>query len=140
MPATRFDEMGLSQERASSAPRTNWLQSPTFNATRALADLLAVLAAFWVSYHVYAWLIAGGVLDRGSPSIPIYMAIGLLFGLVLITTFWHLGLYRQRASALNLWEVTTAIKGLAVAAAFFFALLFFLKLGEHSRVVVVGGK
>jgi len=121
------------------AGRSGWLKAPTFTVIRAVADLLVVLAGFAISYHLYAWLIDMQLLDRAPPNLSHYFPLGLLFTSILLVTFWRLGLYRQRASVLNLWEVETAVKGFAVAGAFFFALLILAKLGSYSRLIIVGG-
>lgn len=107
-------------------------------ATRGLADVLALLAGFAISYHLYVWTIGLGLLDRVRPSASPYLEIAAVFAAIALCVFWQLGLYRGHASLLNLWELRTTVKGIFLSAAFFFAFLFFLKLTEYSRLVVVG--
>jgi len=105
---------------------------------RALADALAVLFSFAVSYHLYRWVRHTELLYRGQSQTGRYVAIAAVFSALCVLMFWQLGLYRRRVSVLNLWELETAIKGLVRAAAYFFALLFFLELKDFSRPIVVG--
>jgi len=125
--------------RATQGSRSNRVKARALTVIRVLADLLVVLAGFAISYHVYASLIDMQLLDRTPPNLTLYFPLGLLFTSILLVTFWRLGLYRQRASVLNLWEVETTVKGFAVAGAFFFALLILTRLGSYSRLIVVGG-
>lgn len=107
-------------------------------AARAGADLLVLMAAFGLSYHLYVGAIRIGWLDRVPPEAEPYVAIAVLFSVIGLLVFWKLGLYRQRLSVLNLWELRATVKGVLLSAAFFFALLFFLRLSGYSRFVVVG--
>jgi exopolysaccharide biosynthesis polyprenyl glycosylphosphotransferase len=108
---------------------------------RILADALAVFLAFTLSYYAYQWMLHVGVLAQ-QPLTPKshggYATVAVLFWSVLLVVFWQLDLYRPRPSVLNLWELETALKGGAFAAATFFSLLFFLKFTGYSRIVVVG--
>jgi exopolysaccharide biosynthesis polyprenyl glycosylphosphotransferase len=139
MLKTPPESMHQADPAATLAVRSSRVKAPTFTVIRVLADLFVVLAGFAISYHVYAWLIDMQLLDRNPPTLSQYFPLGLLFTSILLVTFWRLGLYRQRASVLNLWEVETAVKGFAVAGAFFFALLILAKLGSYSRLIIVGG-
>ena len=107
-------------------------------AARALADILAVITGFELSYQTYAWLVTSGAFDRALPTPGAYRAVAVLFGFLCLPVFAHLGLYSRRVSVLNLWELRTASKGVVQTAAYFFALQFFLRLGSYSRFVVVG--
>jgi exopolysaccharide biosynthesis polyprenyl glycosylphosphotransferase len=101
-------------------------------------DLLALILAFALSYCVYTFLIVAGSWYSRIPDITPYLPLIALFGVIALLAFWHLGLYRVRSTVLNLWELQAVPQGIAAAAAFFFAILFFLKLEGYSRVVVVG--
>ncbi len=106
---------------------------------RATMDLTAILAAFALVYQVYVIAIGANLWVWGAPPPEpgAYVTLSGLFGLVSLLVFWYLGLYRARASVLNLWELQTAVKGVGLAGAFFFCLLFFLKLTGYSRAVIV---
>jgi len=106
--------------------------------SRAVADVGTILLAFVLSYDVYVWTIRSGFLQRAVQDPVPYAGGGVLFAALALLCFWGLGLYRDRASVLNLWEYGTVVKGLVLAAACFFAVLFFLRLTSYSRLVVVG--
>jgi len=103
---------------------------------RAAADLTAIVVSFLAGYQLYAVAVRHGVLSRQLHEPGPYLVAGGLFGLLALLAFWALGLYRDRGSVLNLWEYETAIKGLALAAACFFATTFLLRLTGYSRLVV----
>jgi exopolysaccharide biosynthesis polyprenyl glycosylphosphotransferase len=107
-------------------------------AVRGLADLFTVLLAFAVSWSLYSWLIGAGWVPSDPPGVIPYLTIALVFGGLSLAVFAHLGLYRRSASVLNLAELQTAVEGIALAAAYLFALLFFLKLRGYSRIAIVG--
>jgi exopolysaccharide biosynthesis polyprenyl glycosylphosphotransferase len=104
---------------------------------RAVVDLFAVLAAFALAWSLYGWLIGAGWIPAGPPPFMPYVTIALVFGGLSLAVFQHLGLYRRSASVLNLAELQTAVQGIALAAAYLFALLFFLKLRGYSRIAIV---
>lgn len=107
-------------------------------AIRVLADLCTLLLAFAVSYALYRALVMSGLWAWHQPPSPLpYVRIAFTFAGITLVVFWHVGLYRSRASILNLWELKTAVQGMAMSAAFFFALLFFLKLEGYSRANVL---
>lgn len=105
---------------------------------RGIADVVTILLAFALSYDVYVRVIQNGWLQRGVLEPLSYAGVGVLFAGLALLSFWGLGLYRSHASVLNLWEYKTVIKGLLLAAACFFAVLFFLRLTSYSRLVIVG--
>jgi exopolysaccharide biosynthesis polyprenyl glycosylphosphotransferase len=107
-------------------------------AVRGLADLFTILAAFAISWSLYGWLIGVGWIPSQPPRVIPYLTIALVFGGLSLLVFAHLGLYRRSASVLNLAELQTAAEGIALAAAYLFALLFFLKLRGYSRITIVG--
>ncbi|MFQ5891045.1 MAG: sugar transferase [Gemmatimonadota bacterium] len=106
--------------------------------SRALADLLAIHVGFGLSYWLYDSLIGAKAFEGPVPSAA-YAGVLVLYAAICLLVFWQLGLYQERASVLNLGELRTAVKGVALGAAFLFGLLFFLKLGPYSRLAVVGG-
>jgi exopolysaccharide biosynthesis polyprenyl glycosylphosphotransferase len=110
-----------------------------FVCVRVVGDVAAVLLGFLVSYTAYGDAIVAGTLDRLLPDPAPYRALALLFAVIVVVVFGRLGLYGRRASVLNLWEMQTSVQGIALAAAAFFAALFFLRLGLYSRFVAVGG-
>jgi exopolysaccharide biosynthesis polyprenyl glycosylphosphotransferase len=102
------------------------------------ADVGTILLSFALSYDVYVLAIQNGFLARAVQDPLPYTGVALLFAALALASFWGLGLYRDRASVLNLWEYETVIKGLVLAAAGLFALLFILRLTDYSRLVVMG--
>ncbi len=106
---------------------------------RVLADALAIAAAFALAYWIHQLLLRFGIaylqpsVSRNSHN---YAELGALFCVIALVVFWERGLYRPRASVLNLWELKTSLESVAVAAAIFFAMLFALRLGGFSRLVV----
>ncbi len=106
---------------------------------RVLADALAMVAAFALAYWLHQLLLHLGIafvqpsVSRNSDN---YVALAALFSVIALLVFWERGLYRPRASVLNLWELKTSLKSVALAAAIFFAMLFALRLGGFSRLVV----
>ncbi|MEJ7810895.1 MAG: sugar transferase [Gemmatimonadaceae bacterium] len=109
-----------------------------FNLIRAYADFGTVLGACAIIYHVYARALPDRIPGQTPPSSGDYTRMAVAFGLIVLFMFWRLGLYRAHATVLNLWELKTAVKGVALAGAFSFALLFMLKLEGYSRFVIVG--
>src|SRR4051812_50112003 len=104
---------------------------------RVAADCASVLLAFATSYCLYRALVTSGRWNwLQPPEIVPYVRIALVYAAIMLAVFWHLGLYRPRASVLNLWELRTALLGVAIGTAFFFALLFFFKLEGYSRSMV----
>jgi exopolysaccharide biosynthesis polyprenyl glycosylphosphotransferase len=110
----------------------------TLRVGRGVADVGTILLAFALSYDLYVAAIRSGVLQRAVQDPLPYADVGVLFAAFALLSFWRLGLYRHSASVLNLWESGTVVKGLVLAAACFFAVLFFLRLAGYSRLVVVG--
>ena len=110
-----------------------------FVVLRVIGDVASVLIGFLIAYSVYHVAIREGLIASLPPRAEPYRALAALFAVVTVGAFWQLGLYRRRASVLNLWELQTAVRGMALASAAYFALLFFLKLGVYSRFVAIGG-
>lgn len=106
--------------------------------SRAMIDFLVVLVGFGLSLRIYNWRLGGAWVQE--PGIEItYFEVAVLFGVIVVAVFWSLDLYRERASVLNLREYETVVKGVLMAAAIFFAILFLFKFGGYSRFVVIGG-
>jgi exopolysaccharide biosynthesis polyprenyl glycosylphosphotransferase len=107
-------------------------------ALRVLADLTVICGAFYLTFQLYQDVIAHGWIDRSPPEAAPYAAITIVFAVVVLLVFWQQGLYRARATLLNLWELETVIRGMMLAAALLFAMLFFLDIETYSRFVVIG--
>jgi exopolysaccharide biosynthesis polyprenyl glycosylphosphotransferase len=105
---------------------------------RAMIDFLVVLTGFGLSLRVYNLRLGGAWTQEPGLEIT-YFELAVLFGAICVVVFWSLDLYRERASVLNLREYETAVKGMLMAAAVFFTILFLFKLGGYSRFVVIGG-
>jgi exopolysaccharide biosynthesis polyprenyl glycosylphosphotransferase len=110
----------------------------TLTAIQVGVDLAAIIAAFALSYLLYTLLIISNSWYARVPGIGSYAPLAALYCVIALLSFWHLGLYRARSTVLNLWELQAIAQGMALAAASFFAILFFLKLEGYSRVLVVG--
>ena len=105
---------------------------------RAMIDFLVVLTGFGLSLRTYNWRLGGAWVQE--PGIEItYLEVAVMFGAICVAVFWSLDLYRERASVLNLREYETVVKGVLMATAVFFAILFLFKLGGYSRFVVIVG-
>ena len=118
-----------------NGPRTHEIVG--LGVIRAATDSAAFIAAFALSYRLYSALIETGGIVREMPTPAQYLRVALLFAVIGVAIFLHLGLYGRRSSVLNLWEQAAAVKGVVVSAAWFFAVLFFWKLDGYSRLVVV---
>lgn len=130
---------GPNQLTSPPSPDVARFQHRVVVATRVLADVLAVFTAFLISYHVYEWMISAKMLQSAPPSPAPYVSSAVGFCFFTVLTFSQLGLYRERVSVLNLWELQTAVRGVVLAAAWFFAMLFFLVASRSvSRVHSVG--
>lgn len=106
---------------------------------RALIDYFSIILAFWTSYLLHVLVVQAGWLDQGLLDPQPYVNMGVGFGAIVLAVFWKIELYRERASVLNLAELKTAVKGILLSAALFFAVLFLFQLSNFSRFVVVGG-
>ena len=104
---------------------------------RAVVDLLTVFAAFAVCFWLYLWAIDLGLLVR-APIHTDYLTITLVFSAILLLVFRHGGLYEERASVLNLWELKTVVRAVLVSGALLLAALFAFKLQSFSRIVIFG--
>lgn len=112
------------------------LDQREIKASRALVDFLAVLIAFGVTLKIYAQV--GGFPEEPGNFIS-YPELAILFGAICVVVFWNRGLYRERASVLNLREYQLVIRGIFQAVAIFLATLFLFRLGGYSRFVLILG-
>jgi exopolysaccharide biosynthesis polyprenyl glycosylphosphotransferase len=115
----------------------NVLQRRALTACQLGLDVFAVVFAFFLAYQLYTALIVAGSWYTSVPSASPYAWLAALFTATALVAFSHLGLYRERTTVLNLWELQAVLQGIALATAFFFAVLFFLKLDGYSRLVVI---
>lgn len=104
---------------------------------RLCADLLAILAAFGASFWLYETLLSG--VDSRVVRPEGLQGFVLVYSAAVIGTFAVLGLYRPRASVLNLWEVATALKGLFVASALVAFATYGFRFGDVPRFIIVSG-
>jgi exopolysaccharide biosynthesis polyprenyl glycosylphosphotransferase len=132
--------MPIRHQTRSTAPKIPLLRPDrqTLTAVQVAVDLVAILLAFISGYLLYTVLIVTGSWYNTLPDSTPYLRLAAVFSAITLLAFWHLGLYRARSTVLNLWELQAVPQGIALAAAFFFALLFFLKVEGYSRVVIVG--
>ncbi|MDX1622637.1 MAG: sugar transferase [Gemmatimonadota bacterium] len=107
-------------------------------ALRALADLAAIGLAFALARGIHLVGIERGWMAGPASDGASFALLTGLFALVTIAVFAQQGLYRGRATVLNLWELETAVVGVMLSAALVFALLFFLDLVGFSRGLLVG--
>jgi exopolysaccharide biosynthesis polyprenyl glycosylphosphotransferase len=116
-----------------------WVGGSTLTLVRAAADVASIVLAFGLVYYLYVLAIRNGMwVWEKEPSQPVaYLKLTVVFVVLSLGVFSHLGLYRARASVLNLWELETAAKGIAFTGACFFGVLFFFKMAGYSRAVVV---
>lgn len=105
---------------------------------RAMIDFIVVLIGFGLSLRIYNWRLGGAWVQEPGVEVT-YFEVAVLFGAICVAMFWSLDLYNERASVLNLREYETAVKGVLMAGAIFFAILFLFKLGGYSRFVVISG-
>ena len=86
-------------------------------ALRIAADLVAGAFSLWLCYNLYLGFIAREWIQRSPPQPGPYFAIGIVFCALMVLVFVQQGLYRGRATVLNLWELETAVKGVLLSAA-----------------------
>lgn len=116
--------------------RPSWQPRPVIW-PRALTDVLSVLLAFLCSHRLYAVLIDYGLLERSVPPTVRYVALALCFGLGVVGFGLMLGAYRSGTSVLQFLETRAAVRAVWLTAAFLFAILFLLKIGEeYSRILL----
>jgi exopolysaccharide biosynthesis polyprenyl glycosylphosphotransferase len=120
-----------------------WQKDRVVGGARVLADTIAIGAGFAACAHLHEGLLSVGLISparavTGVPQLD-YPQLAGVFASISILSFWHRGLYRPRASILNLWELETALQATMAATAYFFALLFVLKIGGYSRTNVMAG-
>ncbi len=106
-------------------------------ALRLLADVLALTVSFSLAYYAFGFAVSRGWIPHAPLDPAVYLGIGVVFAILTVTVFARQGLYRGRASVLNLWELETAMKGVLLSAALLFAVLFFLDFAAHSRYVIL---
>jgi len=127
---------GLTIARATRSPRA--VRRATMLASAA-ADVTAIAASFFISFIVYVHSINTGILSRSLPEPGGYVLLTGLFAAVCLAMFWQVGAFREQATVMSLRHLQTVTRGLTVAAAVFFAILFFTNWPNPSRVVIVGG-
>ena len=98
---------------------------------------MAVLAAFALAVWVRP---AVPFVDAPVP-VPLdrLQAFVLVYAIAVVGTFTVLGLYRPRASVLNLWEVATTLKGLFIAVALVGFAAYGFGYDGLPRFIVAGG-
>lgn len=106
---------------------------------RSLLDFFAVLLAFWTSILVRAWVTTLDWLEPISIEPAPYINMGILYGVLVVLVFWRLGLYKERASILNLQEMADALKGITLASALFLVVMFLGQITPFSRFVAFAG-
>ncbi len=106
---------------------------------RLAADLLAVAVSFGTVLLVHDLLIPFGLTGPEVVSPSRYVSLVAMHGATLVTVFAGIGLYKPRASLLNLWEVAAVLKGIFVASAILIGAAFVFRIGDLSRFVVAGG-
>lgn len=106
---------------------------------RGLLDFFAVLLAFWTSFLLRAAVETRGWLDPIDLDPAPYVNLGILYGALVVVVFWRMGLYKDRASILNLHELAQALKGVLLAATLFLVIVFLAQLIPFSRFVAFGG-
>ncbi|HET9581219.1 MAG TPA: sugar transferase [Gemmatimonadota bacterium] len=129
----------IPHEQRSPAPSSRRADQRLIPILRALLDFFAVLLAFWTSILVRAWV---STLDWLAPiniePAP-YINMGILYGVLVVLVFWRLGLYKERASILNLQEMADALKGITLASALFLVVMFLGQITPFSRFVAFAG-
>jgi exopolysaccharide biosynthesis polyprenyl glycosylphosphotransferase len=106
---------------------------------RGLLDFFSVLLAFWTGFLLRAWVETHNWLDPISIQPAPYINMGILFGGLVVAVFWRMGLYKERASILNLQEMADALKGTAFASALFLVVVFLGEVRPFSRFVAFAG-
>ena len=106
--------------------------------TRVSADVLALALGFGATFAARDWSIRHAVLEGTPVAVGTHALVALMFAGIALLVFRRLGLYTPRASVLNLWELKTAVKGMTLAAAYLFAILFLGRFTGVSRLVIVG--
>lgn len=127
----------MEAEVPASGRQNSVRRSAVHVSTRLLADLLAIHVGFGLSYWLYDTLKGTEALEGAIPSGP-FAEILILYAAINLIVFWQLGLYQERATVLNLGELQTTAKGVALSTAFLFAALFLLKLGPLRRSAIAG--
>lgn len=107
-------------------------------AIRLCADLLAVLTAFALAVWVRS-AVPFMTLSETPVRLDRLPAFVLVYAMSVVGTFTVLGLYRPRASVLNLWEVATTLKGLFIAVALVGFAAYGFGYGGLPRFIVAGG-
>ena len=105
---------------------------------RAVADVLAIVVGFRVTFAARDWSIEQGLLEGMPVVAETHAVVAVMFIGLAIVVFHRLGLYTPRASVLNLWELRTAVKGMTLATAYLFAILFLGRFTGVSRLVISG--
>ncbi len=74
-----IQSLGESARTAPAGVDAQRFERPILNVARASADLAAVLAAFALSYQIYASVINAGLLDSTLHGISMYLGIAARF-------------------------------------------------------------
>ncbi|HKY59975.1 MAG TPA: sugar transferase, partial [Gemmatimonadota bacterium] len=127
------------QERPQPASHFRRADQQLIPVLRSLLDFFSVLLAFWTSYLTRLWVATLDWLDPINMQPAPYINLGMLYGVLVVAVFWRLGLYKERASILNLQEMADALKGIALAAALFLVVVFLGQLTPFSRFVAFAG-
>ena len=106
---------------------------------RSLLDFFSVLLAFWTSFLARLWVGTSNWLDPISMQPAPYINMGIVYGGLVVAVFWRQGLYKERASILNLQEMADALKGIALASALFLVVVFLGQVTPFSRFVAFVG-
>jgi exopolysaccharide biosynthesis polyprenyl glycosylphosphotransferase len=122
--------------RPDPSAETSWRPRPVIW-LRALGDIAAVALAFLISHAFYVAVIEAEILSRLVPPPSVYAGLGLLFGAGVIGFGLITGSYGSGTSVLQFRETRGAVRAVWLTAAFLFASLFILKLGEEfSRLLL----
>jgi len=106
---------------------------------RGAGDLIAILAGFWAGAGIdgaLGWLGLPGAPWSNTPQM---LRNGFAFAAVCLPVFWWWGLYRPRASVLNLWELSRVTRAVAIASGGFLAITSFLPERSLANAPLVVG-
>ncbi|MDH3222544.1 MAG: sugar transferase [Gemmatimonadota bacterium] len=107
-------------------------------AIRLCADLMAVLMAFAMTLWLHQAMASAGA-TRTPVPLDRLQAFALVYAMAVVGTFAVLGLYRPKASVLNLWEVATTLRGLFISAAVVGFAAYGFGFGGLPRFLVAAG-
>ncbi len=106
---------------------------------RSVGDLIAILAGFWAAAGIDRGL--GWIGFPGAPWSETAQMLrnGFAFAAVCLPTFWWWGLYRPRASVLNLWELSRVTRAVVIASGGFLALTSLLPQRDLANAPLLVG-